>query len=85
MVATTLRDEALIQIRLSSEQLDGVTLQKIAQAHLVELQIRIVILEFLVRLFQWIGRIVAWPGILPRRVFNLVFGHMFNGNTFGIG
>lgn len=51
------RDEALIEIRLSSKQLDGVTLQELARAFLELLQLLIVILEFSVRVGQWIGKL----------------------------
>lgn len=56
MVAKTLTDEALIQIRLSSDELDGVTLQELAQSFLRLLSVLIVLLEFSVRLGQLIGK-----------------------------
>ena len=67
MASLVLRDEALIQVRLSSEELDGVTLKELAQAFLALLQLLIVILEFSVRVVQFIGRVVT----LPWRVFRL--------------
>lgn len=56
-----LRDEALIQIRLSSNELDGVTLQELAQSFLRLLSVLIVLLEFSVRLGQLVGRLKPKP------------------------
>jgi len=57
MSTLVLRDEILIQIKLKSDDVDGVTLQKIAQAFLILLQILVVVLESSVRLGQWIGKL----------------------------
>jgi len=57
MSTWVLRDEILIQIKLKSDDVDGVTLQKIAQAFLILLQILVVVLESSVRLGQWIGKL----------------------------
>ena len=62
-VEMILRDEILIQVKLKSDDVDGVTLQEIAQTFLILLQILIVVLESSVRMGQWIGKL----GIKPKK------------------
>ncbi len=57
MSTLVLRDEILIQVKLSSDDVDGATLQEIAQTFLLLLQILVVMLEFTVRVGQWIGKL----------------------------
>ena len=65
MSTLVLRDEILIQVKLTSDDVDGATLQEIAQTFLILLQILIVVLESSVRLGQWIGKLGI--GKLKRR------------------
>ena len=66
MSTLVLRDEILIQVKLTSDDVDGATLQEIAQTFLILLQILIVVLESSVRLGQWIGKLGIGK-LKPRR------------------
>ena len=57
MSTLVLRDEILIQVKLTSDDVDGATLQEIAQTFLILLQILVVVLESTVRVGQWIGKL----------------------------
>jgi len=57
MASLVLRDEILIQVKLTSDDVDGATLQEIAQTFLILLQILVVVLESSVRVGQWIGKL----------------------------
>lgn len=66
---STLRDEILIQVKLSSDDIDGVTLREIAQVLLSLLQVLLVALEFSVRLGQWVGKLRIGR-LKPKRRFS---------------
>jgi hypothetical protein len=57
-----LSDEVLLQVRLSSDDLDGVTLRELVELFITLLQTSLAILEFMARTARFIFELAALPG-----------------------